>query len=213
MRPTVNVRSLLAALLLTLAGAMPSEAAYSFIFNAGPPPGPGGEIGGVDYQGPNDLGGAINVSGPFFGIFGVSTPSNAGKTLPEEGVFFLVFGGSGFFDILGFSGGQFDFVGSVSNANVGPNGGSFLVNGFLSSSAESFFGIPPSTELAGLVTISLSDPELPGGIGNKIGSLQFVFTTAPVPEPASLLATGTGLAIAFGAARAHARARRRRTAA
>jgi hypothetical protein len=89
----VNVRSLVAALLLTVSGALPSEAAYTFIFNAGPPPGPGGERGGVNYQGPNNVSGAINTSGPFFGIFGVGTPLNSGRTISELGVSFQVFGG------------------------------------------------------------------------------------------------------------------------
>jgi hypothetical protein len=201
---TVNVRSLLAALLLTVSGALPSEAAYTFIFTAGPTPGPGGERGGVNYQGPNNVSGAINSSGPFFGIFGVGTPLNSGRTISELGMSFQIFSGSGSLSIIGG-----DFGGNVSNANVGPNGGSFVVNGFLSSSVESFFGLPPSSPLTGVATIQLRDPGLPGGVGNKVGSLQLTLVAGPAPEPASVIATGTGLAIAFG----YARARRRRTAA
>jgi hypothetical protein len=100
-------------------------------------------------------------------------------------------------------------VGSVTNPNVGSNGGSFLVNGILVSTAAAFFGLPPGTALTGVVTIQLSNPELPGGIGNKVGSLQLALVAGPAPEPASLIMTGTGLAVAFGSARA----RRRRTAA
>jgi hypothetical protein len=204
MRPTVNTRSLLAALLLTLSGAMPSQAGYSFEFNAGPTPGPGGSVGGINYQGPNELSGAINSSFPY-GILGIGTPSNSGMATSDLGVFFEVFGGSGSIRILGLFGGQFDFVGSISNAKVGPSGGSFLVNGFLGSSAASFFGLPSSSPLTGVATIFLRDATVPGGIGNKVGSLNLTLVAGPAPEPASLILTGTGLILALGLARARRR--------
>jgi hypothetical protein len=193
------------SLLLTVAGAMPSEAAYSLVYNAAPSGGPGGTVPGIAYEGPNTFIGGIVTSRPP-GIFGIDTPSNPGEVFPAFGVDLQVVGGTGFLRVIGGFEDPVVFMGDVSNVNVGPNGGSFLVNGFLNSSAESFFGLAPSTPLAGVVTLQLSDPfppVPPGHLPNKIGSLQLTLVagTAIVPEPSSLIATGSGLAIAIGYAR------------
>jgi hypothetical protein len=196
-RPTVNKRSLLATLLIIFAGAIPAHAGYSFVFSAGPTPGPGGAVGDVTYQGPNDFSGGINAA-PLYGIVGIGTPLNAGNRFNVSGVFFSS-GGLSIVEPAGFSGG-------VSDVNVGPTGGSFVVHGFLSSAAASFFGIPQASALSGVVTLQLWDPYLSGGVGNKIGSLQLVLTQA-APEPSSVAMTGMGLVVAFGVARGRRRRR------
>jgi hypothetical protein len=198
-RPTVNKLSLLAALLIILALAMPSDAGYSFVFSAEPPPGPGGEYGSVYYEGPNYFYGGANAASDY-GILGIDTPLNSGKLFNLSIVTFSVYGGSGGFSITNPDG----FDGGISNVNVGSGGGSFVVYGFLSSAAAAFFGIPQASALSGVVTLQLTDPYLSGGNGNKVVHLQLVLTQA-APEPSSVAMTGIGLVAAFGVARGRRR--------
>jgi hypothetical protein len=158
----VYKRNFLAALLIVLSGAMPSQAGYCFSFAASPPPGPGGANPSINYLGPNNFSGVIGGSPPF-GIRGINTPLNSGNSFEGDGAEFQVLGNSGMFEIFDPT---LPFLGQVTASDVGPNGGKFVVDGFLSSDAASFFGISPDTGLSGAASIQFFDPTIVTSFGN-----------------------------------------------
>ena len=179
----------LASLLIPTLATPSVHAGPVFTFQAGPPPGPGGAYGNVDYAGLNDFSGVILATSPFYGILGLGTPLNSGRVFSESEVSFAVNGNSGSFDIIGTSN---DFIGTVVTSGVSSTGGSFVVDGTLSASAAAFFGLSASTAMVGTATIELGPAPIPNGPANDLGSLQFTFSPS-VPEPSSVVLLGTGV--------------------
>jgi hypothetical protein len=174
---------------LILFGSTPAQAGLTYSVGFGPPPGNGGTYGSINYRSSSDFSGLIMTTSPY-GIRGIGTPLNSGAILSEQGVSINVVGSSGTFDI-GFSN---DFVGTIVSSDFTSLGGTAVVDGFFDASAASFFGVDPSTELTGILTLELGQGR-PGGAGNDIGLGTFVFgPNTAAPEPASWVLVGLGLA-------------------
>jgi PEP-CTERM motif len=186
MRP----RHLMTAILFVAFAAPALQAGPIFTILAGAPPGQGGEFGNLDYEGPNQVRGPLVPIRPS-GIIGTNTPLNSGNFFEEDSFFLSVNPKSGGnFGFVFIDSNQRDFTGVILDADIGPTGGTALVEGTIGPQLAEFFGVDPSVEYGGTLQLTLAPPPMPGGIGNTQGTADFTFA---IPEPSSLILMGSGM--------------------